>query len=202
MVIPRREVVYEWVDKWWPQHLCLELPSTIDEYVAKVDKDVRTQCRKAQREGYVARWTTAPDQTDIALVWDSWEGMVKNNRPINRTIAHCDDKVGAWTTRTCWPFSYYPHTQGYLDMVEVVDSDGLLMAYLEIATHGEHSVVWHTMCHQLALKHGVSKLLFVEAARGLIERGVRYFHYLKPKYIKENPGHAAFALDLRFKAPV
>lgn len=197
--IPTREATRLWVEKWAPKHLRLSLPATFEEYWASVDKDVRTQCRKAEKAGFVARWTTTPNQEDIAGVWDSWEGEDKNGRGVNRCVYHFDKDIGWWTTRDCWPFSYYPHTQGYLDMVEVVDDMGNLVAYLELATHDGDTVVFHTLGHKAFLRYGIVKLMFVEAVRGLIARGGKAFYYLKPEYITEFPERGVLVRDLGFR---
>jgi len=195
--IPTKEDTYEWVEENKRLHLRLTLPTTFDEYWNNVDKDIRTQYRKAQKLGYTSKWTTEVAGTDISEIWDSWEE--KQDRPLNRIMHHFNPNMGDWTNQGCWPYSYYPHTQGYLDLIQVYDDDGIVVAYLEIASTTTDTVVFSTMAHAYHQKNGIMKLLFMDTIKGLIDRHIKYFYYLKPRYVNENPEKAIFVRDLRFE---
>jgi hypothetical protein len=196
-MIPRKEITKAWAQYWKKYHLCLALPDTIEAYLQSVDKDVRTQCNKATRNGLVAKWTTEPQRDDIAAIWHSWSE--KQGRPINLTIGHTDPNMGSQTIGSKWPFDYYEHTQGYHDLIQVYTPTGVVVAYLELASDGPESVVFSTLGHKNYLRLGVMKFLFVEAVRGLIDRGSTALYYMKPKYLEQHPESAPFVNDLRFK---
>lgn len=195
--IPTREDTCAWVqEKKW-EHLQLTLPTDFETYWKSVDGDVRTQHRKAVRLGYTAKWVDQASGEDIADIWDSWDH--KQDRPINRLVGHFNPEMGQWTTLGCWPWRYYPHTKGYLDLMEVSDADGMVVAYIELACDGNEAVVFSTMGHSAYLRHGIMKFMFVEAIRTLISRGVRALYYMKPGYLATHPERAPFCNDLRFK---
>jgi len=199
MIVPNMELVKEWVEAWRGKHMVLPLPSTFDHYWANVDKDVRTQCAKARRHGYTVSKVTEAAQEDIGSIWDSWEE--KQDRPLNTEFIHIDPRIPPQDVSGYWPFNYYEHTRGYLDLFQVADKEGLVVGYLELATANGHSIVYSTMGHKDYLRYGIMKLLFVEAIRSLIAQGGHSLYYLKPKYALEHPEKAVFIHDLRFIPP-
>jgi len=179
--------------------MVLHLPPTFEEYWGQVGKDIRTQTRKAQRNGYTARWGVELTPIDIAEIWASWDGKVKQGRTLSKTICHFDGELRFFALEDRWPYTYYPETQGYLDMIRVYNEDGLVIAYLELASDGDESLVFSTLGHYDYLDKGVMKLLFVETVKGLIARGGKNLYYMKDWYIKQYPERSHFVNDLGFK---
>ena len=197
-LIPSKENVAHWVKIMAPIHCRLALPASFEEYWNGVERNARNRTNHAKKLGYTAVWTTSPHHTDIGAIWRSWRGSTKQGRNIN-SIFHCVDlSLGAFDLFQGWPFNYYNETKGYVDMVEVLDAEGRAVAYIELVSNGGDTVVFSTLGHKDHLKHGVMRLLFMEVARGLIERGDKAFFYNKPTFVKNNPQKAFFLKEFGF----
>jgi len=197
MKVPDRYYTALWVEYWKGKHLVLELPSTFEEFYASVDKDIRTQCNKAKRNGLYARWDTKAANDDIADIWHS-KGE-RWGKPVRHSITHMDPDIGTFQIEDTWPFSYYAETLGYHDLIQCYNSDGTVVAYAEFASTPEDSVAFSCMGHADWLPCGAMKLTFVEAIRGFIARGTKNVYYQKPNGLIEEPVRTTFMKDFGFK---
>lgn len=202
--VPSVEAVAHFVNCNKNMHRHIALPATFSIYWNEIiDKDVRTQCRKALRKGYVVSPTTTPHHEEIGELWESWELTdTKQGSPIHEHTWHWRpfEPYGWVNLIYGWPFVCYDKTVGYLDFVEVLHPDvDDVAAYMEIAGYNDDYLVTSTQSHKEHIHSGVVKLLFVSIVRGLIERGAKRLFYSKPTLDQKWPASTIFAKDLGFK---
>ena len=178
-------------------YLYLKIPSTFEEYWNSIKNVVRTDYRKAIKNGYCIKQLDIMDETkfqQLLSIWSSWDE--KQHRSINYGYEYVDGTKK--DLRGGWPYRSYSLTfkcDKHNIQLFCCYKNNVIVGYLELLQYDNFLVVHSTMAHKDHIKNGIVKLLFIDVIKHNI--GKTRFYYGDVDFLKDQRRH--FVLDLNIK---
>ena len=188
--------IERWVTTVSPSLLCAALPTSFEQYWDGIRTNARTEYRKAVKNSFCfTKLDTIPHE-DIVEIWTSWEGKEKQGRELNKRYNALD---GSWhSIGDRWvidDYSSYDYEDSDLSFFGVYSDK--CVGYIECVRHGEKAAVHSILGHKKYLKHGIMKMLIIDAVKHYIPLGVTKLYYGDSSFLQDN--RRFFMRDLGFK---
>ena len=189
--------INNWISNVTPGLLCATLPDSFDKYWESVRTNARTEYRKAVKNSIsFIKLDKVPHQ-DILDVWNSWDGEEKQGRELNKRYNAIDGSwhpiEGKWVIDDYSPYNYEDADLSFFG----VSSDDKCVGYIECVRYGDKAAVHSILGHKDYLKHGIMKMLIMDAIKYYIPLGVTGLYYGDSSFLQDK--RRFFMRDLGFK---